>query len=529
MASRSLDSAFQRLRFAVGGHDEVGLPDARLLADFINRRSEESFAFLVRRHARMVMGVCLRVARHRQDAEDAFQATFLVLVRKAAAIAQPELLANWLYRVAHNTALKVNAEARKRRLREEPLTPMAEPSSKEPPHYLLAALDQELSRLPSKYRVPIILCDLEGKTQRKAAQLLGCPEKTLSSRLIRARDMLAKRLTRLGLAVSGGALLSTLTQIAACASPTLIGATVKAAALLGGNAAAGGVISTNVAVLMEGVIKAMFIQKLKLVGVVVLALGLAGYGGGKLVLATGAAQEGHTGTVAQEKKDDGGAGKKKDTPIATPATTEKKDTAAQNETYVHRVLYRRARDVVNNVRSFYTRDPNTGQPYRPEWITANDRTNSVIVNGNPNKIAEVKRILADFDSRGNAPFQLPFPRTSPRTLDEVAAELKNARLLLAQSEGDWKIAAELPKMQKKEPELTLTERMVKRESPDNFRIRVAGCRIYVEMLVVLDLRLRELDQAQAKFKQGALPISHVEAAARAVAIVTQDLERFDGF
>jgi RNA polymerase sigma factor (sigma-70 family) len=275
MASRSLESAFQRLRIAVGQHDEVGLPDARLLADFINQRSEESFAFLVRRHARMVMGVCLRVARHRQDAEDAFQATFLVLVRKAAAIAQPEMLANWLYRVAHNTALQVNAQARKRRLREEPLTPMAEPAGKEPPHYLLAALDQELTRLPTKYRVPIILCDLEGKTQRKAAQLLGCPEKTLSSRLIRARDMLAKRLTRLGLAVSGGALLAALTQNAACASPTLISSTVKAAALLAGNAATGVVISSNVGVLMEGVIKAMFIQKLKLVGAVLLALGLA--------------------------------------------------------------------------------------------------------------------------------------------------------------------------------------------------------------------------------------------------------------
>ena len=110
MASRSLDSAFQRLRVAMGQHDEVGLPDARLLADFINQRDQSSFACLVRRHARMVMGVCLRVARHRQDAEDAFQATFLVLVRRAASIAQPELLANWLYRVAHKTALKVNAQ-----------------------------------------------------------------------------------------------------------------------------------------------------------------------------------------------------------------------------------------------------------------------------------------------------------------------------------------------------------------------------------------------------------------------------------
>ena len=537
MASRSLDAAFQRLRFAMGQHDEVGLPDARLLGDFISRGDQASFAVLVRRHARMVMGVCLRVARHRQDAEDAFQATFLVLVRKAAAIAQPELLANWLYRVAHNTALKANAEARKRRLREEPLTSIAEPAGieAESRHSLLAVLDQELSRLPDKYRVPIILCDLEGKTQKNAARLLGCPEKTLSSRLIRARDMLARRLTRLGLAASCGTLLSALTQDATCASTSLLSVTVKAAsALAAGHAAAEGVISTSVAVLMEGVLQAMFLKKLKMVVALLLVIALAGYGGGRLVLSSRAAQEGRAGTVpAQEKKEDGGAEKKKETPSAADAETEKKDTSAQNETYVHRAIYIRARDAESTLRSFLLSEPKKkpNESGSKVAITSDDRTNTVFVIGTPDNIAQAKRVLSILDV-GTVPYQvrLPFPRKSPNTLDEVVAELKNARASLERDENDLKTVAELDRMGQKVGGLELTiQKLMRSLGPNYYRVKVAESRIHVEMLVVLDHRMRELDRMRTLFQQGVLPKSGVEEATQAVEKARKQLERFEGF
>src|SRR5262249_25161328 len=155
-----------------------------------------AFATLVRRHASMVMGVCLRVARDHHDAEDAFQTTFLILVRKAASIATRDLLANWLYGVAYHTALKARAVAMKRRAREKQLAEVPEPAEEPRPasDELRVILDQELSCLPRKYRAPIVLCDLEGKTRKEAAQLVGCPEGSLSSRLSRARAMLAKRL-----------------------------------------------------------------------------------------------------------------------------------------------------------------------------------------------------------------------------------------------------------------------------------------------------------------------------------------------
>src|SRR5262249_31939270 len=154
----------------------------------------------------MVWGVCLRVLRDYHDAEDAFQATFLVLVRRAASIASPKLLANWLYGVAHQTALKARATAAKRKVRERQVTEMPEPAVTEPDLWsdLQPLLDQELSRLPTKYRVAIVLCNLEGKTRKDAARQLGVPEGTLAARLARGRSLLANRLARYGLAVSGG-------------------------------------------------------------------------------------------------------------------------------------------------------------------------------------------------------------------------------------------------------------------------------------------------------------------------------------
>jgi RNA polymerase sigma factor (sigma-70 family) len=227
--------------------------------------------------------VCRRVLRNHHDAEDAFQATFLVLVRKAASIASPELLANWLYGVAHQTAIKARATTAKRSTRERQVTQMPEPTVTEPDLWndLQPLLDQELSRLPDAYRAILVLCDLEGKTRKEVAQQLGVPQGTVGSRLARARTMLAKRLARHGLTVSGGALAAVLSQDAAsaCVPPSVVSSTIKAASVFAaGQAAAAGLISAQAAALTQGVLKAMLLTKFKALTAVLLAVTLLGSG-----------------------------------------------------------------------------------------------------------------------------------------------------------------------------------------------------------------------------------------------------------
>jgi RNA polymerase sigma factor (sigma-70 family) len=284
MASSQTSEVIQHLRRAVLLQEGAGLTDGQLLEDYISRRDEAALAALVRRHGPMVWGVCRRVLRNYHDAEDAFQATFLVFVRKAASLASPELLANWLYGVAHQTALKARATTAKRRARERQVTQMPEPAVTENDLWndLQPLLDQELSRLPEKYRVAIVLCDLEGKTRNEAARQLGVPEGTLAARLARGRAMLALRLARHGLAVSGGSLAAVLAQQTASASvpASVVGATIRAASLFAAGQAAAGVISVKALALTEGVLQPMSLTRLKIATAVVLGLGLLGIGWG---------------------------------------------------------------------------------------------------------------------------------------------------------------------------------------------------------------------------------------------------------
>src|SRR5258708_1567020 len=152
----------QHLRSATLRHDDTGLTDGQFLGRFIEHRDKAAVAALVRRHGPMVWGVCRRILRAHHDAEDAFQDTFLVLIRKAGSVRKWELVGNWLYGVAHQTALRARATAAKQFARERQVTDMPEPAAKEPEDScgLQAVLDQELSRLPEKYRVGIVLCDL---------------------------------------------------------------------------------------------------------------------------------------------------------------------------------------------------------------------------------------------------------------------------------------------------------------------------------------------------------------------------------
>jgi RNA polymerase sigma factor (sigma-70 family) len=223
--------------------------------------------------------VCRRILRNYHDVEEAFQAAFLVLVRKAASVVPREMVANWLYGVAYQTALKAGATAAKRRARERQVIDMPEPKVVERDHsdHLRFLLDQELSCLPDKYRVVILLCDLQGKTRKEAARQLELPEGTVAGRLARARGMLARRLARHGLAVSGAALTGVLSQTAApaCVPTSVVSATIKAASLVvAGQAATAGVISAKVVALTEGVLKTTWLTKLKITTVLLLAAGI---------------------------------------------------------------------------------------------------------------------------------------------------------------------------------------------------------------------------------------------------------------
>jgi RNA polymerase sigma factor (sigma-70 family) len=286
MATSALNPVIGQLRRVVLLPDGAGLTDGQLLESFVSQRDEAAFAVLVRRHGPMVLGVCRRVLRNHHDAEDAFQATFLVLVRKAASILPREMVANWLYGVAYRTALKARGLIARQRVRERQVTDMPEPEAVEPDdrwRELQPLLDQELSRLPDKYRVPLVLCDLEGKTGKETARQLGWPEGTVSSRLARGRTMLAKRLTRHGLALSGGSVAAVFSQNAASASvpPSLASSTLKAAHLLAaGQSMTAGLISANVVALTEGVLKAMSLNKLKIIVLLVVGIGVAGVGWG---------------------------------------------------------------------------------------------------------------------------------------------------------------------------------------------------------------------------------------------------------
>jgi RNA polymerase sigma factor (sigma-70 family) len=265
-------------------NDVASPTDGQLLERYVRAREEAAFAALVRRHGPMVWGVCRRVLLGHQDAEDAFQATFLVLVRKAASIVPREMVANWLYGVAHQTALKARATAARRRAREKQVPAMPELALEpnERRDDLQALLDQELSRLPDKYRAVIVLCDLGGKTRKEAARHFRMPEGTVASRLATARTMLARRLARSRLAVTGAALAAGLAPDVASAGlpPTVASATIKAAGVFSAGCAAGAVggLSANAVALAEGVLKGMLLGKLKvpaalLVAVAVLAAG----------------------------------------------------------------------------------------------------------------------------------------------------------------------------------------------------------------------------------------------------------------
>lgn len=242
--------------------------DRDLLIRFAVNRDEDAFAELVRRHGRMVLAVTRRVTGHPQDAEDAFQAAFLVLARRATQIKQPEQLANWLYGVAYRTALE--ARATRRRVLEHSVSALPEPSAPPSPDDasdLRRVIDEEMASLPDKYRATIVLCDLEGLPRAEAATKLKIPEGTLSSRLAYARKVLANRLTRRGITSSAGGVATLLVREATgSALPReLVLLTARAATqVTSGGAIPANLVSPSVSHLAEGVMKIMLANRLRL-------------------------------------------------------------------------------------------------------------------------------------------------------------------------------------------------------------------------------------------------------------------------
>jgi RNA polymerase sigma factor (sigma-70 family) len=259
--------------------------DARLLESFLTHRDETAFEALVRRHAPMVLGVCTRVIGNVHDAEDAFQAVFLVLARKAACVTPRDLVGNWLYGVAYRTALQARVRLSRRRMHERQVPNMPEPLPAPALDFsdLHQALDRELTKLPEKYRAPIVLCDLEGKSRKDVAALLKIPEGTLSSRLAKGRSLLAKRLTRYGIALSAAPLAAQLGQHSAlAASPALVSSTVQAAMLMAAGKSAAGVVAAEVIALSQGALKTMFLAKINVLAVVVLGIVVGSLGAGAI-------------------------------------------------------------------------------------------------------------------------------------------------------------------------------------------------------------------------------------------------------
>jgi RNA polymerase sigma factor (sigma-70 family) len=273
MDSQMLGTVIRRLRAAASQS-----ADAELLRAFTGSQGAAAFAEVVRRHGPMVLGVCRRVLRESADADDAFQATFLVLFRKAGTLRRPERLAGWLHQVALRTSKKLRGLRAARQGRQRELFDV--PAGDSPAEFIWRELrpifDEELNRLPDKLRLPAVLCFLEGCSKSEAARMLGWPEGTLAGRLQRAREWLRSRFTARGLVLSGGALAVALFD---AAGPIAVAESLIESTILSTTTASAGVRA-----LAEGVTQAMFLLKVKTVAAATLIAGMVGTGTGLVVV-----------------------------------------------------------------------------------------------------------------------------------------------------------------------------------------------------------------------------------------------------
>ncbi len=270
MALAQLDTVrkvFDRVR------DGANSGDGDLLTRYRTTRNQEAFGALVRRHGPMVFGVCNRVLRDSHAADDAFQATFLVLATKADTVRPPDRLGPWLYGVAYRTALKARGRAfRRQQVEQRYATEVANraPGGTSDDADMLPVIDEQLNALPEKYRTPLVLCAMQGLNKAEAAERLGLPEGTVSSRLARAREMLRDRLARRGFVVP-------LVALAAVLTADTLQAAVPAALVVTGTEIAVGtaIVPTTVLTLSNEVLRSMILLKLKSLCAIALSVTLA--------------------------------------------------------------------------------------------------------------------------------------------------------------------------------------------------------------------------------------------------------------
>jgi RNA polymerase sigma factor (sigma-70 family) len=281
MARSQIASVVRHIRKLIGLADGEPLPDGELLQRFVEQRDETAFELLVQRYGSMVNGVCRRILSDPNDADDAFQATFLVLVRRAASLDRRSPLGSWLYGVAYRVALKARANAARRRERERQTIDMShdDPTAELAMREVRTVLDEEIAQLPEKYRAPLVLCYLIGKTNEEAARELGCPPGSMWWRLDRARSLLKDRLVRRGLTIASATLATLLAEQTQAAVPaTLAAATLRTATVYTAGQAASAA-QAQVFQLAEGAMRTMFMNKfIRTAAALTLLLVLAGAG-----------------------------------------------------------------------------------------------------------------------------------------------------------------------------------------------------------------------------------------------------------
>jgi RNA polymerase sigma factor (sigma-70 family) len=275
MISTEVSAVLRHLRHLAADHNDHEQPDDQLLGRFVGRRDEAAFAALLRRHGPMVLGVCRNVLRDLHDAEDAFQATFLLLAQKAGSIHRRESVSGWLYRVAYHLAVRAGAAVARRRALEKKavIMPSADPLLDMSLREVRGVLFEELEKMPEQYRTLLVLCSLEEKSREEAARLLGWSRNAVKGKLERGRQLLRSRLRRRGLELPAGLLAGALALNSASgqAYATLFDSTLRAAV----RAAAGaGVISAKVAALVRQADKTMFAGKARLATALFLAMGV---------------------------------------------------------------------------------------------------------------------------------------------------------------------------------------------------------------------------------------------------------------
>jgi RNA polymerase sigma factor (sigma-70 family) len=282
MTTARLGTVLSHLHMLARGSD---LSDSELVERYFNGHDEAAFATLVKRFGNMVWGVCRHVLSCEQDAEDAFQATFLILARKASSIRKADALGGWLHGVAYRSAMKAKTQAARRRAHEKQAAPLPRPKADSETAWreLQAMLDEELQRLPDHYRAPFVLCCLEGNSKAEAARRLGWKEGTVSSRLARARKRLQDRLMSRGVSLSAVLCGAALTHSAASgAVPTALVSCTLGIVQVGASQATAGLINTEVAAIVKGVTKTMFLAKCRTATALLLGVSLLAGGAGAL-------------------------------------------------------------------------------------------------------------------------------------------------------------------------------------------------------------------------------------------------------